>query len=98
MTARLLRPQEWIDRNKLEVGKSLDLLFTEIEVVGSGLAESISEVPPIDSGDGEVITARFVADLPSNLVSVKFEDDIELSNTDEQKTELRKWPPGMPHR
>jgi hypothetical protein len=78
---QLLRSEDWIERNKLYVGKRFDLRLTEIELNASGFVVSILDGPEVLPGIGAVVTGRFVTRQGSDLVRVTFSDGTELVGT-----------------
>ena len=68
--AELLRPRAWIELHGLRAGQLLPLHLAELEVSGPALVTAIEACPPIASGAGSVVTARFVTREVHRLVSV----------------------------
>ena len=68
--AELLRPRAWIELHGLRAGELLPLHLAELEVSGPALVTAIEACPPIASGAGSVVTARFVTREVHRLVSV----------------------------
>jgi len=68
--AELLRPWAWIELHGLRAGELLPLHLAELEVSGPALVTAIEACPPIASGAGSVVTARFVTREVHRLVSV----------------------------
>ena len=58
--AEIIRPRSWILRNGICAGRMLPFNLPELEVSGLALVTSIDDCPPIASGEGSVVTARFV--------------------------------------
>ena len=58
--AELIRPRAWILENGVCAGRLLPLNLPELEVSGLAIVTSIDDCPPIASGEGSVVTARFV--------------------------------------
>ncbi len=78
---QLMRSEDWIERNGLQIGAAIDLQLTEIEVEANGFVVSIEDGPEIMPGDGAVVTGRFVTREGSDLVRVTFEDGTQLIGT-----------------
>jgi hypothetical protein len=68
--AELLRPRAWIELHGLRAGELLPLHLAELEVSGPALVTAIEACPPIASGAGSVVTARFVTREVHRLVSI----------------------------
>ena len=60
MDSWLLRSREWIRRNGLRVGATLNLRLTEIETRVSGLVLSIVAGPEVMAGDRDVVISAGV--------------------------------------
>ena len=58
--AEIIRPRLWILESGLCVGRMLPFNLPELEVSGLALVTAIDDCPPIASGEGSVVTARFV--------------------------------------
>jgi hypothetical protein len=58
--AEIIRPRSWILASGLCAGRMLPLNLPELEVSGLALVTAIDNCPPIASGEGSVVTARFV--------------------------------------
>ena len=58
--AELLRPRTWVESNGLKAGQLLPLNITELQVAGLAHATAIERCPTIATGEGSVITARFL--------------------------------------
>jgi hypothetical protein len=58
--AEIIRPRSWILRNGICAGLMLPFNLPELEVSGLALVTAIDDCPPIASGEGSVVTARFV--------------------------------------
>ena len=58
--AEIIRPRSWILESGLCEGRMLPLNLPELEVSGLALVTAIDDCPPIASGEGSVVTARFV--------------------------------------
>jgi len=58
--AEIIRPRSWILASGLCAGRMLPLNLPELEVSGLALVTAIDDCPPIASGEGSVVTARFV--------------------------------------
>ncbi|MDA1166181.1 MAG: hypothetical protein O3B13_24055 [Planctomycetota bacterium] len=56
---QLLRDPGWFRTHQPEVGSLIYLEMPEMGVQGEGIVESIEPCPPIESGQGRVITATF---------------------------------------
>ncbi len=58
--AELLRPRIWVESHGLETGKLLPLNIAELQVAGFAHVTAIGPCPTISTGEGSVITARFL--------------------------------------
>ena len=77
----LMRSPNWIERNRLQVGKWFSFELTEIEVEGRGFVRSIVDAPDVPPGPGAVVTGRFTTRLAADLVCLTLEDGTQLSGT-----------------
>lgn len=77
----LMRSPNWIERNRLQVGKWFSFELTEIEVEGRGFVRSIVDAPDVPPGPGAVVTGRFITRLAADLVCLTLEDGTQLSGT-----------------
>jgi hypothetical protein len=71
---RLIRSLSWIESVAAIEGKSFYLNMEEMGAVGDAYVEAILPCPPIENGEGNVITGIFAheADLDSHILSVTF--------------------------
>ncbi len=58
--AEIIRPREWIERNGIKAGRLLPLNLPELEVSGFAQVTVIEYCPRIATGEGSVVTARFL--------------------------------------
>jgi hypothetical protein len=58
--AELLRPIWWIAQHGIQAGRHLPMHIEELQVQGSALVTAVENCPEIASGDGSVVTARFL--------------------------------------
>jgi hypothetical protein len=77
----LIRPAWWIKLLGLEVGTVIELLFPELQTVGTAHVLSFSDCPLISEGDGRVVIGRFITRQAMNLVKVYLEDDSSFVGT-----------------
>jgi hypothetical protein len=80
--AEFLRPREWVARHKILAGAALPIAITELEVEGNAIVTAISPCPQIATGEGRVVTGRFVTREAGNLVRVALENGTEIRATD----------------
>ncbi len=73
VNAEFLRPKKWIQSNELIAGRSLPINFPELQVQGVAIVTSIGECPPIASGEGSVVTARFLTQEVHEIARVEVE-------------------------
>jgi hypothetical protein len=59
--AELLRPRAWLNDHAIQVGQLLPLNIAGLQVAGYAHVTAIDPCPPIASGEGSVVTARFVS-------------------------------------
>ena len=55
----MLRPMEWVLAHNASRGSTIHLDLEEIGASGNALVLNIGSCPPIDDGDGQVVTATF---------------------------------------
>lgn len=60
MDAELLRPRIWVKSHGLKAGQLLPLNIAELQVAGLAHITAIEPCPTIATGEGSVITARFL--------------------------------------
>ncbi|MDA1232208.1 MAG: hypothetical protein O2856_15650, partial [Planctomycetota bacterium] len=77
----LMPSPDWIERNRLQVGKWFAFELTEIEVEGRGFVRSISDASDVPNGPGAVVTRRFVTRQAADLVRLTLKDGTQLSGT-----------------
>jgi hypothetical protein len=58
--AELIRPRSWMEAYDLRAGRTIPLNLPELEVSGVATITAISACPPIATGEGSVITGRFM--------------------------------------
>jgi len=80
--AEFLRPREWVARHKILPGAALPIAITELEVEGNAIVTAISPCPQIATGEGRVVTGRFVTREAGNLVRLALENGTEIRATD----------------
>ncbi|MEQ1905300.1 MAG: hypothetical protein ABL888_14015 [Pirellulaceae bacterium] len=56
----LIRPRLWLQAFDIAVGKPLPLNIHELQIEGFALVTAIEPCPAISSGEGSVVTGRFV--------------------------------------
>jgi hypothetical protein len=69
--AELLRPRAWIEAAGIAVGKPLPLNLPELNIRDEVSVTAIEACPPIASGAGSVVTARFVTREAHLVASVQ---------------------------
>ncbi len=81
--AELLRPRDWVASSHLEIGSIFEVFSTELELNGIAEITAISLCPPLSTGDGEVVTGRFVTRKADETVRMTFEtgDTLEGSKS-----------------
>ncbi len=81
--AELLRPRDWVASSHLEIGSIFKVFSTELELNGIAEITAISLCPPLSTGDGEVVTGRFVTRRADETVRMTFEtgDTLEGSKS-----------------
>ncbi|WP_010582417.1 Hint domain-containing protein [Schlesneria paludicola] len=81
--AELLRPRNWVASSHLEIGSVFKVFSTELELNGIAEITTISPCPPLSTGDGEVVTGRFVTRRADETVRITFEtgDTLEGSKS-----------------
>ena len=77
----LLRPLEWVERHRLEVGSDIFMSNAEIEVRGTGRVLAIEDCPPIADGDGAVVISRIKTHWAGDLFEITFENGETLTGT-----------------
>ncbi|MBM3965661.1 MAG: hypothetical protein FJ308_11445 [Planctomycetes bacterium] len=78
----LLRPTKDVQAMGIEPGVCIPLHLIELEVEGMALVHSVTASPPIPSGDGHVVTGRFVTRYADNRVRVSLTDGTEFIATE----------------
>jgi hypothetical protein len=58
--AELIRPRWWIAQHGIQTGQHLPMHIEELQVQGSALVTAVEDCPEIASGEGSVVTARFL--------------------------------------
>jgi hypothetical protein len=58
--AELIRPRSWVKRYGIQAKAALPINIPELEVSGLAFVNSVEACPEIASGDGSVITGRFL--------------------------------------
>jgi hypothetical protein len=69
--AELIRPRSWMEAYDLRAGRTMRLNLPELEVSGVATITAISACPPIATGEGSVITARFMTRQVDEVTSVE---------------------------
>lgn len=69
--AELIRPLDWIESNGIEGGHQLPLNIADLQVVGLAYVTSVEPCPEIASGDGSVITGRFITRQVDRIARIK---------------------------
>ena len=78
----LLRPAAFVNALDLTPGSQLPLQLAELDVRGVAIVTEITASPTIQSGEGEVVTGRFVTRTAANRVRVTLSSGEELTATD----------------
>jgi hypothetical protein len=78
----ILRPTRDVQNLGIEVGAQIALDLIELQVDGSAVVTDISDSPAIQTGEGHVVTGRFVTRFAENRVCVQLADGTELITTD----------------
>lgn len=60
LNIELLRPRNWLDLQDIKSGNTIYLDLPEMGAVGDALVSSIQPSPPIQQGQGNVVTGRFI--------------------------------------
>jgi hypothetical protein len=69
--AELIRPLDWIESSGIKAGHQLPLNIAELQVVGLAYVTSVEPCPEIASGDGSVITGRFITRQVDRIARVE---------------------------
>jgi hypothetical protein len=80
--AEFLRPRGWVARHGIVAGAALPMAIAELEVEGDAVVTAIGPCPQIATGDGRVVTGRFLTREAGNLVRVALENGTEIRATD----------------
>jgi hypothetical protein len=67
----LIRSAEWLQTNKVQVGRDVRLAFEELKVDDDGYVRSISSCPVIEQGEGCIVTGTFTH-LNSDVLELTF--------------------------
>ncbi|WP_010582389.1 hypothetical protein [Schlesneria paludicola] len=81
--AELLRPRNWVASSHLEIGSIFKVFSTELELNGIAEITAVSPCPSLCTGDGEVVTGRFVTRRADETVRMTFDtgDTLEGSKS-----------------
>ncbi len=77
----ILRSQEWIEHNLLQVGKWFSFGLTDIDIDGRGFVRSIEDAPEVLPGEGAVVIGRFVTRQANNRVRVTLVNGTSIVGT-----------------
>jgi len=69
--AELLRPTSWIETNGLYEGTRLPMQIDELQIDGIAHVTSVESCPPISSGEGSVVTARFITRQVDEVATIE---------------------------
>lgn len=92
----MLRDARFVDALGLVPGSLLPLHLAELDVQGIAKVTEVTECPPIQQGEGQVVTARFVTRHAENRVRVTLSDGTAIIATDVHPfwtPENRQWTP-----
>ena len=70
---RLLRPDAWFEENDVEVGGTVHLEMVELGAVGPAEVLEIGPCPPIQPGEGGVVTGTFASEHTGELAEIAVE-------------------------
>ena len=74
----LLRPVAWVERRRVEIGNRVETGFEDSAVYrGLALVKAIRRCPPIEVGEGDVVTAT-LSSVTDEVVSVKLVENDEV--------------------
>ena len=78
LTVELLRPLDWIEDEEAAVGETIFLDLEEMGAIGDADVVSIDPCPPIQPGNGNVITGRFIHQVDQGeVVELRFANQSE---------------------
>jgi hypothetical protein len=77
----LLRSPEWMEKNGVRAGASVDLRVTDIALEATAYVVSVEDDVLIEPGEGAVVTGRFATREGNHPVRLTLEDDTELVRT-----------------
>lgn len=63
LTAELLRSLEWIEDEDATIGEAIFLDLAEMGAIGDAEVVSIEQCPPIQTGNGSVVSGRFIHEV-----------------------------------
>ena len=69
--AELIRPRSWMEAYDLRAGRTIRLNLPELEVSGVATITALSSCPPIATGEGSVISGRFMTRQVDEVTSVE---------------------------
>lgn len=80
LTVELLRPLDWIEDEEAAVGETIFLDLEEMGAIGDADVVSIESCPPIQPGNGNVITGRFIHEVDQGeVVELRFTQQSEAT-------------------
>jgi hypothetical protein len=75
---QLLRPIEWLTENGVESQKTIPLNLPEMGAVGHALVTAVKPCPPIQSGNGTIVTGKFIHQCDgTNVVHLRLDGQSE---------------------
>ena len=91
----LLRPIEWLAAKGAEPGGTIYLELPEMGAVGDALVHEIDRCPPIQPGEGNVVTGRFVHEHHGTITRVRLAGQLEAHRRHPQPPLLERRPPDV---
>lgn len=87
----LLRPTVWLRENGFLSCDKVLVRIDELDIQGVGIIRSIDPCPPIATGEGSVVTARFITHGEQEVVALTLVDDQGSVETIEGTTGHPVW-------
>lgn len=81
----LIRPESWFQPHRVATSGHIQLDLPEMGAQGAARVVSVGNCPPIEAGQGRVVTATFTHPPSTTVLDVGFE---ATSSTEGKKTEL----------
>ena len=81
LNVEMLRPKAELERIGAKIGSQVALNFNDLLAGGMATIEAIEPCPPIAPGEGNVVTARIVTRMATELLEVELVGGVRFSGT-----------------